>query len=1152
MRTPEVTSPAGTGVDAENPWPGLESFTENDAFFFHGRDQEAEELFRLVKRETLTVLLSRSGLGKTSLLRAGLFRKLRPAELLPFYIRLDHTPAAESPAQQVMSLIARAVLAGECEAPQPLPGQTLWEYFHAKDADFWSDKNALVTPVLVFDQFEEIFTLGRQTEEHIARSHAFLIELADLIENRPPAELRSKLDSDQADAAAFSFGKEVCKIILSLREDYLPDLDSLRPLIRSVMNNRLRIQPMSGEQAYDVVVKAGGELVDKRVATPIVRFVAAAINPSGPTGDGAERLGNLEVDPALLSLFCRKLNDQRIELGQSKITADLMEGSSTEILTRFYDDCMDDLVAEARGHARVFVEDCLLTKAGHRNNQAFDDAVQEPGITANVIDQLVSHRLLRFDERQRGVRRVELAHDVLIGVVVASRDARRLRETEAAERARTERERAEAEAKLAAEYERAEREKEEKERAEALAGQAATARARADKLIAFLIFDLRDKLSSIGQLHLIKEVNDRTIAYFETFESSEETDDTKLAKAVALQSRGNIRKDEGWIGQAVDAHTSSLAIFRELAQGPKDPEYRQYGVATQCAALAYALEVQGNITGARELYQEAYTITEQLLKKENPAAYLPTGLTSYRDLIADVLKTQGKLDEAIELYRVSLKEREGRAAADPKDEAAQIELSNSHLSLGDALTGQGQLAVGLKYFNECLAIRKQFAEKNPSDTTRQHSLSAIYDLIGGSLKASGKIIEALEAFAESDQIFARLTKHDPNNASWASSYSVTRFRLAEVQTVAGLTANASDMFSTVLTFRQGLATLDESNAGAQDGVAEAHIRAGDIAVLYGKLTEAAANYRSALDIRSSLAERDATNADRQSLLADALERLGDLSCAQRNLSESLQHYTRSREIREKVARDDKTNLSRQADLATSIEKIGDAKAGLTERFEAREVYEEALRLRENLSAADPDNAQWEDRLAVTYGKLAQACAALGDLRAAVWHFQKSLGILTRLRELAPGNAEWQVDMADVVCATAPLYPALEKPELGLAPMREILPLREHLAKHDADNVKREAELAWSLHLTAAAIVEVEPQSRGEAIEMWKRAREIMSRLKEKAELTAEQQQWLETIESATSREGVAEDVAPPETAAAPREPLVTTSGDAAVQEIPDQ
>ena len=60
-----------SGVSAENPWPGLDSFQEADQRWFQGRKQETSELLQNVKRERMTVLFALSGIGKSSILQAG-------------------------------------------------------------------------------------------------------------------------------------------------------------------------------------------------------------------------------------------------------------------------------------------------------------------------------------------------------------------------------------------------------------------------------------------------------------------------------------------------------------------------------------------------------------------------------------------------------------------------------------------------------------------------------------------------------------------------------------------------------------------------------------------------------------------------------------------------------------------------------------------------------------------------------------------------------------------------------------------------------------------------------------------------------------------------------------------------------------------------
>ena len=98
-------------VDAEHPWLGLASFTEETRAYFFGREQEITELCRRVQRKLLTILFGQSGLGKTSILRAGLVPRLRPEGYCPVYVRLDYSPESPPPSEQIKQAIFRATQA---------------------------------------------------------------------------------------------------------------------------------------------------------------------------------------------------------------------------------------------------------------------------------------------------------------------------------------------------------------------------------------------------------------------------------------------------------------------------------------------------------------------------------------------------------------------------------------------------------------------------------------------------------------------------------------------------------------------------------------------------------------------------------------------------------------------------------------------------------------------------------------------------------------------------------------------------------------------------------------------------------------------------------------------------------------------------------
>jgi WD40 repeat protein len=417
-------------LDRDNPWPGLASFDELDSAFFHGRGAESAELLRLIAREPLTVLFGRSGLGKTSLLKAGVFPALREADLLPVYLRLDHSDGAPPLREQIWRELQAACDAARVQAPRPAPGEGLWSFFHRRDAEFWSPRNRLVMPVIVFDQFEEVFTLGQQSDAARARAAAFIAELSDLVENRPPREVKQLLEDEPDSASRFDFRRANVKLVLSFREDFLAEFEGLKTQMPSLMYNRLRLLPMNGAQAWRVVTESGGDLVDDDVARRILRL--AWLNEVGEPV-AREDFDRIEIDPALLSVVCSELNHKRRHAAPPlpRITAGLLAGADREILAGFYERAMEGLAPQAR----AFVEDELITDRGFRDSHDWDDALAMPGVTAQALEALVARRLLRVDERL-GRRRIELTHDVLTRVVRDSRDRRRTREAEAAAAAR--------------------------------------------------------------------------------------------------------------------------------------------------------------------------------------------------------------------------------------------------------------------------------------------------------------------------------------------------------------------------------------------------------------------------------------------------------------------------------------------------------------------------------------------------------------------------------------------------------------------------------------------------------------------------------------------------------------------------------------------
>jgi len=570
-------SDAAATVDESNPWLGLVSFTEETRAFFFGRDEEIAELARRVQRKLLTVLFGKSGLGKTSILRAGLVPRLREQGYCPVYVRIAYGRETPEPAEQIKEAIRRAASAsGEwTQAGVAASGESLWEFLHHRDDVLRDGAGATLIPLLIFDQFEELFTVAQSDEFGRARTARFITELADLVENRPPQALERQFDEEEGAAERFDFARSDYRVLIALREDYLAPLESLKKLMPSLSQNRLRLAPMTGTQALEAVLRPGRGLVSEEVAEAIVRFVA-----------GGAEIANAEVEPSLLSLICRELNDTRLAQGREEISLDLLAGSHEGILANFYERSLADQPAAVR---RI-IEDELLTESGFRENVAEETLLKRfetAGAAPGTLATLVNRRLLRIEERL-DVRRVELTHDVLCGIVKASRDQRHEREArEAAERVLAEQRAREQAARhalararavaigcillsmlalCAAVYayfnaERAHRAEQMAQQSRALAEQA---RSHSEQLLGYLSDDFERELESFGQLEVLAQFTQRQIDYFHSLPPSLRSAETLRNGALALNEHAQALLSLGEYTEGIKNTDDALRLLESL------------------------------------------------------------------------------------------------------------------------------------------------------------------------------------------------------------------------------------------------------------------------------------------------------------------------------------------------------------------------------------------------------------------------------------------------------------------------------------------------------------------------------------------------------------------------------------------------------------
>ncbi len=760
-----------TSVDAQQPWLGLDSFSEATRGYFHGREEEIAELTRRVLRKPLTVLFGQSGLGKTSILRAGLVPRLRPEGYCPVYLRVDYGADAPPPAEQLKLAVIRETQASGTwsQTGVAVQGESLWEFLHHRDDQLRDAEGRVLTPLLIFDQFEEIFTLAQADDAGRARAALFIEELADLVENRPPHALEARLDQDDTLIDRFDFARCDYRVLIALREDYLAHLEALKGAMPSITQNRMRLARMTGAQALDAVLKPGGALVTQEVAESIVRFVA-----------GGAELRNAEVEPSLLSLICRELNATRLNQGRSEISADLRAGSHPSNLAEFYQRARPD---QPPGVHR-FIEEALLTESGFRENIAQErvlKAFAEAGAAPDALARLVDRRLLRIEERL-DVRRVELTHDVLCGIVGAARHVHQEREARDA-----------AEAQLAAQREREAATKAALVRARKVAavcgvlavvaaGAAAfgtygmrqaqstraiaeTARGESERLIVYLLDDFYRELEPVGRLQVVGELAQRALAYYDGLPAALRGPDTQRNQALAQARYGLVLRYQGRDDEAGKVLGAAVTTLERLRAGGDTSEATAIGLSLGLVAQSRL----GGGSGATSTLALAQRAVDVLQPVTSAAAPDPAPGVAPRRAMALAWTQLGFAQHRASLNepaRASLKTAlDGwRAIGLDADSDAASNFAISSASMVDALLDLGQPQEALRVGDEGRAVATRVLERSP---THMLALRARAFLSSGAATTYGEQgqqgLRLAAANATADD-WLLLSRVDPGNA----------------------------------------------------------------------------------------------------------------------------------------------------------------------------------------------------------------------------------------------------------------------------------------------------------------------------------------------------------------------------------------------------
>ena len=389
-----------------NPWLGLSSYQESDAKLFFGRDEEISSLCDIIEDNYCTVLYGKSGMGKTSLINAGLKPALSNLGYLPVTLKLQQN-SDYSYADQIIEQTSELLEKHQCSIEEMWnidvalsDASKLWIFFHSNI--FWTSKQRRIIPVIFLDQFEEIFTLCEKKSD----VKDFFTLLNELFQPLPPEELINILEET---GKRLRFEEDTnFRLILSMREDFLARLEDYSRNISILRKNRVGIAPLNGNQALEVILKPNPDIISRTAALKVI----AHLTETEDIVDSPEILNSLEVDTCILSLFCSQLYDTAVLNKLDEISVELIDILGDDIIEVYYKSSIRTI---SKG-AINYLEEKLLTNSGYRNSLAYEDVVPEH-VSEEEIEQLEKLRIIRKEVMHK-TERIEFTHDVLCKVAM--------------------------------------------------------------------------------------------------------------------------------------------------------------------------------------------------------------------------------------------------------------------------------------------------------------------------------------------------------------------------------------------------------------------------------------------------------------------------------------------------------------------------------------------------------------------------------------------------------------------------------------------------------------------------------------------------------------------------------------------------------------
>jgi hypothetical protein len=419
---PALAAPPAPGRPRTSPYQGLQPYAERDAPYFFGRDAERTILAANLMAAKLTLVYGASGVGKSSVLRAGVIHQLREQEAqagqaigTPRLLAVYFNQWSGDPVARLLDRVGQEIARALGLALPPAPSGGL-----AGTLAAWTARWHLEL-LMVLDQFEEYFLYHRDEDD----PGSFAAEF-------PPAV-------DRADLPV--------SFLVAIREDALALLDRFKGRIPNLFENYVRIRHLTASRAEAAVLQplarlnqlapgpepwtAEPELVHRVLEGVQVGRVVLAVVGRGEAAAAAGRPADPPIETPYLQMVLTRLFDRETEEGSRRLRLRTLEalGGPQQIVRTHLDEALDGLPADQQEVAAALFH-YLVTPSGSKIGHSAADLVNYTSFSEERVRAVLAAlaapdaRIVRPVPAPPGLDeepRYEIFHDVLAPAILGWR-----------------------------------------------------------------------------------------------------------------------------------------------------------------------------------------------------------------------------------------------------------------------------------------------------------------------------------------------------------------------------------------------------------------------------------------------------------------------------------------------------------------------------------------------------------------------------------------------------------------------------------------------------------------------------------------------------------------------------------------------------------